>query len=81
MSCPKSIEYHGYEKACGKLDMITTLGCHMCHTTTVERELIAACKKMLEVTGGSGMWNGETHDALKMIEDAVEKWVDKVNRS
>ena len=31
----------------------------------------AACKKMLEVTGGSEYWNGGTHEALKMMEEAL----------
>ena len=33
--------------------------------------LEVACRKMLEVTGGSKVWNGETHEALKMIETAL----------
>ena len=30
-----------------------------------------ACRKMLEVTGGSKHWNGGTHEALKMMETAL----------
>ena len=33
--------------------------------------LEVACRKMLEVTGGSKHWNGGTHDALKMMETAL----------
>ena len=33
--------------------------------------LEAACRKMLEVTGGSKHWNGGTHEALKMMETAL----------
>ena len=34
-------------------------------------ELVAACHQMLECTGGSKHWNGETEKALKAIEDAL----------
>ena len=46
---------------------------HPEYTALEERcgELETACKKMLEVTGGSKHWNGGTHEALKMIESAL----------
>ena len=34
-------------------------------------ELVAACYQMLECTGGSKHWNGETEKALKSIETAL----------
>jgi len=40
----------------------------------IERQcerLEAACRLMLEVTGGSKHWNGTTHDALVAIEKAL----------
>lgn len=36
-------------------------------------DLLDACRAMLECTGGSEHWNGETHDALLKIEAAVAK--------
>ena len=34
-------------------------------------ELQSACIAILECTGGSANWDGETHDALKKIEHAM----------
>ena len=34
--------------------------------------LLVACRAMLDSTGGSQHWQGETHDALKQIESAVK---------
>ena len=39
----------------------------------ITQELIDACQAMLDVTGGSKHWNGETHTALKKIEKAVSR--------
>jgi len=35
------------------------------------QELINACDYILNITGGSSIWDGETHIALKKIEEAV----------
>lgn len=40
---------------------------------TAAPDLVEACKKALEVTGGSKHWNGGTHDFLMMMEAAVAK--------
>jgi len=37
-----------------------------------------ACKFMIEITGGSKHWNGETEAALKLMESAVAKWEKEV---
>ena len=34
-------------------------------------DLLGACENMVAVTGGSDMWQGKTHTALKRIEDAI----------
>lgn len=36
-------------------------------------DLLAACRSMLNTTGGSENWNGETHESLKLIEAAIAK--------
>lgn len=36
-------------------------------------DLLAACKSMLDTTGGSKRWHGYTHESLLLIEAAVEK--------
>jgi hypothetical protein len=38
-----------------------------------QNELLVACQRILAVTGGSENWNGETHEALKLMEAAVTK--------
>lgn len=38
--------------------------------------LLDACEKMLDITGGSDHWQGETHEALQLIEDAIEHCAD-----
>ncbi len=35
------------------------------------RLLIRACKSMLTTCGGSEHWNGETHESLKLMEQAI----------
>ena len=36
-------------------------------------DLLAACQAIIEATGGSEHWNGETHAALLLVEAAIEK--------
>lgn len=60
-----------------------TLNCHHCMDEDEQRanmvlfaasqDLLAACRAMLECTGGSAHWQGETHTALLKIEAAVLK--------
>ena len=59
-------EYDGATDA--DCEIVTFCGLHR-----TAPDLLAACEKMIEITGGSDMWNGETHNALKMIEAAVKK--------
>ena len=44
----------------------------------IANDLYEACKYMLEITGGSKHWNGETEAALKLMESAVAKWEKEV---
>ena len=37
----------------------------------ITTELLSACEYMINITGGSAIWDGETHIALKKIEVAV----------
>jgi len=49
----------------------------------ITNELVDACEYMIEITGGSQEWNGETHIALKKIEKAVfraRRMMDIANR-
>jgi len=48
------------------------------HLISAAPDLLEACYKALEVTGGSHNWNGETNKFLKMIEAAVGKAVPEV---
>ena len=36
-------------------------------------DLLSACESMLRACGGSENWNGETHEALKLMEAAIAK--------
>lgn len=36
-------------------------------------DLLSACEAMLHACGSSENWNGETHEALKLIESAISK--------
>lgn len=38
----------------------------------VNADLLDACQAMIRCTGGSQHWHGETHEALKLIEAAIE---------
>lgn len=64
-------------KSCdSEYDGATDADCEIvifCSVHHAAPDLLAACKKMIEVTGGSQHWNGETHDALRMIEAAIQK--------
>lgn len=49
----------------------------------ITQELIDACENMIDITGGSKHWNGETHTALKKIEKAVfraRRMMERANR-
>jgi len=35
------------------------------------KRLVTACRAMMECAGPSDNWNGDTHDALRLIENAV----------
>jgi len=39
----------------------------------ITQELIDACEYMIDITGGSEHWQGETYIALKKIEKAVSR--------
>ena len=43
----------------------------MTEAESIINELLDASNNMLEITGGSEVWDGETHIALKKIEKAV----------
>lgn len=43
------------------------------HNPSVTEDLLSACERMIEITGGSENWNGETHKALKKIEAAIAR--------
>lgn len=42
--------------------------------------LRTACTQMIVCTGGSEYWNGETHDALLAIEDALRQRIREVTK-
>lgn len=49
----------------------------------ITQELIDACEHLLDISGGSKLWQGETEIAFKRIEKAVaraNKLMERANR-
>ena len=49
----------------------------------ITQELVGACENMIDITGGSKTWDGETHTALKKIEKALfraKRMMERANR-
>lgn len=52
---------------------IKTARAAIAQTANYRDDLLEACKKAIEVTGGSKHWNGGTNEFLKMMELAIAK--------